>query len=527
MPDSTFGLIYLRKSRDTAELADPDLLHKHRRELLRLATDAGYHVPAERIFEEQGSGQTIRLRPACRHLLEFLDRLPRGHGGGLWTTEVARLTRGSLPDRARLYEALVRPGIIHCTRAGRFDLSDTHQLHFWEDQAESASYELGVYKDRVQAARVEMILEGRIPTGHPPFGWVWDRNVANPDGSRGAPVADLPRFAIVEALCAEAPHLSTYRLAEKYGLTQNTVINLLRNPFVCGWPAKRFFPHEGAKTRTDNGEPWLNPSIKAPVDQWIWAEQPGNWPAACTRDEWETIQRALDERRDARAKTGSACGWCRSVVRFVGYEPRARLGSRVCSGGTQLVYELSASRRDYPSLWVLREEVHAAALAAIAGLLADPVGIQRGVDLYMAARRPENIPDASALEAEVARLERLTDSLLDRELRAMDAGDTREVGSIMRLRADYKRQMDGTEAVLKALRSQINADPAVDDLLLLLQEFDSADLAAAWEEAFDDTARQRMVSGIIAEIPCRVERSSGYWWRREVESPVLRPYFRG
>src|SRR6266849_5953784 len=54
MADPAPSYIYLRKSRDKAELADPDMLHKHRRELLRLAADAGHQVAPERVYEEIG-----------------------------------------------------------------------------------------------------------------------------------------------------------------------------------------------------------------------------------------------------------------------------------------------------------------------------------------------------------------------------------------------------------------------------------------------------------------------------------------
>jgi len=81
--DSTWAILYLRKSRDKAELADPDLLHKHRRELLRLAAEAGHEVQPDRVFEEVGSGDTLRARPVCRAMLEAISRLPRGHGGAL------------------------------------------------------------------------------------------------------------------------------------------------------------------------------------------------------------------------------------------------------------------------------------------------------------------------------------------------------------------------------------------------------------------------------------------------------------
>ena len=524
MPDSTIAFVYLRKSRDKAELADPDLLHKHRRELLRLASQAGHSVAPERIFEEKGSGQTIRRRPACRSLLESMDRLPRAHGGFLWTTEVARLTRGSLPDRARIYESLLRPSVVHCTRAGRFDLSDTHQLHFWEDQAESASYELGIYKDRVAAARLEMALEGRIPTGRPPYGWLWDRNVKNADGSKGAVTTHPSRFPVVQAICRDALHLSIYALEERYGVHYNTIWELLRNPFVCGYPARRNFPHNGDRVRQDNGEVWVCPSDRVPRDRWIWPNQPGDYEPACTREHWEAIQIALDGRRETRAKTGSPNGWCRDVVRFVGDDRRCRLSSKAWDGISIPTYELSVNRGEHTQIYIRRETVHEHALAVVRDVLCQPDALLIGLDAYRASRRPASASDAAALESEIARAERLLDTLLDRELRAADAGDAREVASVVRQRDQYKRELAASEAALKALASQSSADPAVEELLALLAAVNPADLPDLWD-TLDDHDRRRVVAGLIEVILCRVDRP-GYRWRREVEEVRVREFLR-
>src|SRR2546428_11255310 len=200
----------LRKSGNKAELADPDLLHKHRRELQRVAADAGHEVAPERIYEEIGSGERLRSRPICRALLDAINRLPRGHGGALWTTEVSRLTRGNLSDRARVFEGLSRAGVRHHTRGGAYDLNNASDLMRWEIETTVASHELGVYKDRVQAARIEMTLEGRPRTGKVPCGWWWDRNATNPDGSKGRAQIDPRWFPVVQAMLQETLYLSTY-----------------------------------------------------------------------------------------------------------------------------------------------------------------------------------------------------------------------------------------------------------------------------------------------------------------------------
>lgn len=522
MTDSPFTALYLRLSRDKAELADPDLLHKHRRELLRLAAAQGQQVRPEHIFEEQGSGQTLRGRPAARALLTAIQALPRGAGGFLWTTEVSRLTRGSLSDRARIYEALSRARIIHCTRAAQYDLHNVHQLHYWEDQAENASYELAVYKDRVAAARLDMALEGRIPTGKPPFGWWWDRNVKNADGSKGA-VRPKPReFPLVQAICRDALHLSSARLAVKYGIPDWKILYLLRNPFLCGQPCKRHAPHEGDRLRLDTGEPWLNSSHRLGREQWIRPEKPGDYEPACTVAEWEAIQEALDQRRETKHQTGAANAWCRDLVRFVGHDRWARLNSRKSWGETVPIYELSPpGGKRQTAIYIPRAVVHEAVSAALIELLASQERIEAGFREHQAAALAAPGPaDTSALITERERLERLLDALLERELET--EGDPLEIASIRRKREEVKAALKKLQAQLTALRAHAALDPAIDEFQKgweAIRQVLAGQEHAMWHsKTFSDADRQKIASGLIDTVPCRVEPSARPdRWIREVQ----------
>lgn len=517
--------LYLRKSRDKAELADPDLLYKHRREGLRWAAGRGLTVPPDHIFEEKGSGQRLRSRPDCRRMLDLVSRLPRRAGGFLWTTEVSRLTRGSLSDRATIYEILSTRSVVHVTRAGDFDLNNAHQLHFWESQTEAASYELGVFKERVEQARVEMALEGRILTGKPPFGWWWDRNAKNADGSRGRVQVDPVRFPVVVALCQDALSLSTYRLAEKYGLKQGMIHDLLRNPFLCGHPARRHYPHGGERVRRDNGEPWKYGSHKVAPEDWLRAETPGDYEPACTVEHWEAIQAVLDERRLTRCQTGEANAWCRSVVRFLGHEGHARLSAKNSGRYSIPTYELSAPR-GRTQIYVPRQKVHDAADAAMTELLSDTAWLKDKVEEYRKLRvEPDEKPRDAALSDEVRALERRIDALLDRELDAAERRDSEEVASIKRQREDYKRQLAAAKAALAALQGSQAADGQIDRLIALLPAL-GAEGQAVWADC-DDGLRAALVAGFIKTVVCRVEPVAGRRaWRREVAEVRLKERFR-
>lgn len=527
MIDSPWVGIYLRKSRDKADLADPDLLHKHRREMLRLSAARGHPVPPERIYEEQGSGDLLRVRPVCRRLLEDIARLPRGAGGCLWTTEVSRLTRGSLADRAIVYEALSHAAVIHCTRDREYDLRKASDLYYWETETAQARRELGVYKERVESARLEMLAEGRIPTGKPPFGWWWDRNEKNPNGSRGRIRPHPEQFPIVQALCREVHHLSTYHLAARYGLPQPLIYYLLANPFICGQPARRHWPHGGERKRQDNGEPWQNASERLPRLQWIWPDQDGDYEPACTREEWDLIQRVLADRRKRPGHTGIDNAWCRDVVRFAGCPAEhARLAAKGNKPWQKLVYEASLPRGSTLP-WIEREAVHAAAQEAILALLADPDRLRWGIDTYLASRRDLRvIPEDASLGEAVRTYERKLDALLDRELDAAERRDVEDLASIRRQRDEYKRCLAAARAQVAALSTSRPPDDGVDGLIAWLPEVGAETLAGAWER-IDDAGRRIVTRGLVEVILCRVEQDPGArWCRREVEEVRLKEMWR-
>ncbi len=423
--------VYLRKSRDKAEAADPDILNKHRREMLRLAAANGDDRP--QVFEEMGSGERIHRRPAFSKLLEMIEALPRDHGGRLYTTEVSRATRGSLKDQARVEEALTRASVLHITRGGSFNLRVANDRLMWRLQASLASHELGVYKERVEAARIEMTLAGKLRTGRPPFGYWWDKNTetAQPDPDK---------FPVLQRLCIDAFTHSTYELEEMYGIPQATILNALRNPFIAGWPAKRWFPHNGERD-------WVGSSCLAPSDQWLWPQQPGSYPAACTLEEWHAIQAALDRRRDERAKRDTDDGWCKDVVRFVGAEEmRPRLGVWKYPGKRVLTYELQVPGRG--RWYIARDLVHSAAEAAILEALADRDGFLRALAEFAAG--PQAPLPTADLPREIKALEDRLDALGEQEEEAAAAGDLEEVGSLKRRRDRLKKELAEKRGQMRA-----------------------------------------------------------------------------
>jgi DNA invertase Pin-like site-specific DNA recombinase len=495
--------VYLRKSRDKSEAADPELLSKHRRELLRLAESKGDIIPPVRIFEEIGSGEKINRRPVFTALLEDLERLPRGHGGRLYTTEVSRLTRGDLAARGRIQGALQRAQIRHITRGREYDLTSADDRFVWEIEAGVSGYELGRFKQRVDAARIDMAHQGRLRNGCPPFGWDWDRNTKQP----------VPNvyFPVVQAICRDAPSLSTYALSRKYHINPVTVLELLRNPFIAGWPAKRHFPHNGDKE-------WIKPSYLAPPEQWIWPVQQAEYPAACTLEEWHLIQQALDRRRNLREKQGSDAGWCRDVIRFQGYDRQPKLGTRVGVGVRELTYALTPDGQ--PRLYIARSTVHEAASREILAILQDT---QRLPAQLEAARPKPSAPIADATGT-ISALEADLDDLVLLEARYTRAGDQERLAPIHRKQQALEKELKTLRAQIVAARAPIAIDTGTAKVLLALGR-----QAPAWWEQTTDTEKRRIASGLLERVLVAIEprpRGFGGSYLREVVEVVRAAPFR-
>jgi DNA invertase Pin-like site-specific DNA recombinase len=488
--------IYLRKSRDKAEAADPELLSKHKRELLRLAESKGDAVPPHRVFEEVGSGEKIDRRPVFLQLLEEIERLPRNAGGRLYTTEVSRLTRGDLAARGRIQGALQRAAIRHITRGKEYDLSSADDRFVWEIEAGVSGYELGRYKQRVEAARMDMALEGKIRTGKPPMGWTWDKNLERP----------VPNhlFPVVQALCRDALSLSTYELSEKYHLPQATILNLLRNPFIAGWPAKRWFPHNGDRD-------WVGPSHLLKADQWIWPKEQADYEAACPLEEWHEIQRTLDKRRDLREKRNSDEGWCRDIVRFQGYEQlQPRLGTWKCPRVQVLTYELAPP--GIPRLYIARDLVHQAAEAEVLSILRDSPGLQR---LIAAPRKAAQPPiDYGALDREASALERKLGALEGILADVVANGNAERAAAINAQCEEVSRELKRLRQQARSAAPPIAFSPAAQEMLALLTFLPDR----AWSD-MPPTARRIVAQALLARVLVVVEprgKGFGTGYRREV-----------
>lgn len=463
------NLAYLRKSR--AEKNDPDVLHKHRETIRHAARNAGHDLPPRHIHEEVGSGEYLHTRPVFLRLLHLLETVPREPRTNLWVMDVDRLARGEQTERALVGKAIRDANaLIWVPHGGVIDLTQPDQRLLFQVKGDLAENELAKYKHRVQMARAQMLREGKVRTGNVPhFGYRWSKDLQRP-------VIQPDEFPVLQSLLHDALERSADDLAARYGLPVNLVRNAIRNPFMCGYPCKKL-----------RGE-------------WLWPDQPGDYPPALTRDEWERLQLAVSRRRNARDGYRSARGWCRDVLQFAGQEGAGiTLGRRLGVA----VYETRLAGRK--PLYVALSRVHGAAEAALRERVGNPAFVDalRQKALVQAGQKQRSSIGAAEQSQELQQLRADLLALERRELRATDEEDRlaidalrREVkAGIARLRLSPHPRDESTDCVS----------------LLAMCETLAADWEAIWSEA-TDAERRSLVNGLLEKIVAEVTKQPG---RRE------------
>lgn len=507
--------IYLRKSRALGDPDDPNLLAAHLEALSRKAREDEAHIPPERIVREVRSGETIADRPLFHAWLQGIESLPRGASGAVYVTEIARLSRGSPADEERIRRAFVRAGILIRTPSRVYDLRNPDDEQIWDIETFVARQELRLFKRRQALKRAELRRKGRSPNMIPPYPYEVDRS--RPRDPRWVP--DPVRFALAQGWCRDIFSHSLRALAERDGVTVSIVHEVLRNPAICGYPCRRWEYHDGAR-------PWKTQDCQPlPRDRWEWPERAGDYPAVCTREEWEAIQRHLASRRFSRAQVGSLeNGWCRQVVRFVGRGDQVASLScyrYACTPErSYFTYEINRQGPG-PRIYVPRDLIHGVAEAALRAAFASPAFrvrlAQRAQDA--ALWQPPPTSDTEALESRLVAARRRLEQIVSRELDA----DTEELRALTTLRARAKQEIAAAESALRQA-AEVAHDPREGELLASLSV-----VASEWEEFWaeaDGTLKAAAVTALIARIWVRVEKEPGrLMHRREVERIEWRPGF--
>lgn len=494
--------IYLRKSR--AEGNDPDVLSAHRSAILRLARA---HGDAPVIREEVGSGDTLTSRPVFSALLTELLALPPGAGGILYCMDIDRLTRGALSDRGQIQQALLHAGITIRTPGRDYDLARPDDDLMYEIRGLLGRQELAAYKRRAAAGRDDLTRRGIPPTGRGTYGYRWSK-----DEKRLLVVDE--EFPIAQALFREAPELSVRRLAARYDLPIRTVARVLRNPVYCGYPARH------CREQRWNGPKRARGQAPLPREQWLWPEQPGDYPAAVSRADWNQVQAALDRRIRGREKTTACDDWARDVVEFEACPGRVHLGTATLLPGmkSRLAYKIKPP--DASTLYIYRETVHERAETAILRVLGTPGLLSKALALKAQVDREGRGDGATGRPGEpewntqsamvVGKLRARLDDLLRREQAATDSEET---ASIARVRASVRKEIVSLLARQQQEAREGASIQAQERLLAALAEAEPG--PEMWEQATEREKRE--LCGLFLErVVVRITPQPGRWLREVV-----------
>jgi DNA invertase Pin-like site-specific DNA recombinase len=501
--------IYSRKSRALGDPDDPNLLAAHRSAMLDLARRKGVVVPPENIVLEVGSGETITERPSFQRLLLSWEALPVKAGGAVLVPAIDRLSRGSLADQARCQAALARADIRVWTPGRDYDLSDVDGAFVFDIEAVFARRELELFKRRQAAKRAQLLKEGRSANLIPPYPYMVDRQ-------NKTWLPHPQRFAAVQSWCREVYRDSLRTIGERWNVSTDIVHSTLRNPAIAGWPRKQYRKVDGQVRKLTTEEK---------SDPAYWPERQGSYLPVVSIEEWRRIQAILDDRRVRRAKVGSDDnGWCRDVLRFVGYPdltPALSSGPRMKGyPGKVPTYQIHPPGR--PALYVERDRVHDAALAALRRVLAAP-GLRRTIDAYLSSKADEEAQavqhvTAADLEKQIAAARRKLDRLGERDLETDDA----------ELLASNARLRDRTAAEIKVLRQQLahqeqqsQSVPALDDLLSLTEDVEALQEALGQMIAAGEcSALRRLSRAFLRRLWVTVRLRPGMTRRQEREVRV-------
>jgi hypothetical protein len=482
LPDlETPCFLLLRKSRpkqrhrtpEEREAAEQHELARHRSILLHLAEQDGHCIPVHHIITELRSGERLSRRPEFSHWLQRLRAHPPSNGGVLYSMDVDRISRGIASERGLIQETIATAGVKIRTPSGITDLGNPDELLLYEVRGSLARHELQRYKKRVEATKRDMTRLGQLPTGAPAWGYLWDKNTRQP-------VPDPLRFPVLQSWCRDVLRMSVERLARRDDVYPTLVYRTLRNPMICGYPARRWRAVEGKMMRL-------------PREEWLWPEHAGPYPPACSRAEWEAIQQALTQRFTRLGKDGQDLdGWCRNLVRFEGCPYRPRLGTIWPS---RPIYEVD-SRKTALHYYIRRDVVHVAvedALQSVQNRAGAVLGAAVAQQAMLAQTRRELASSASSDDLAKARQELA--SLMTRWAQA----DEEEQLALRTAEEAVKRR-------IVALKRQRPTPPAEPNALLELLLPDLPATLVHWQEewALD---RQGLAEAflIAAEVRCAPE----------------------
>lgn len=163
-------IMYLRKSRaDSENETVEEVLQRHETILQEYAVkNFGKVIPAQNIYREVVSGETIEDRPEIKKVLSLIAN---GSYEGVLVVEPQRLSRGDMLDCGTIIRVLQHNDTKIVTPTKTFDLSEKYDRKFLEMDLQQGNDYLEYVKHILNRGRIASVKEGNYIGQTPPFGY--------------------------------------------------------------------------------------------------------------------------------------------------------------------------------------------------------------------------------------------------------------------------------------------------------------------------------------------------------------------
>ena len=163
--------LYLRKSRTDLELeamGEGETLQRHHDMLMNLASKHDIHPDQIVVYKELVSGDSIDERPQMQRLLT--DVYNKKYKAVL-VVEVERLARGNTKDQGEVADAFAYSGTHIITPAKTYDPNNEFDQEYFEFGLFMSRREYKTIKRRLEAGKLQSVMEGNYILSHKTFGY--------------------------------------------------------------------------------------------------------------------------------------------------------------------------------------------------------------------------------------------------------------------------------------------------------------------------------------------------------------------
>ena len=163
-------VLYLRKSRaDNPSESVEEVLAKHEKMLQEKAVAMfGREIPAENIYREVVSGETIDDRPKMKEVMSVIENPDIK---AVLVVEPQRLSRGDLEDCGKVVNAFRYSGTQIITLQMTYDLNNKMHRKFFEQELLRGNDYLEYTKEILARGRIASVQKGCYISPIPPFGY--------------------------------------------------------------------------------------------------------------------------------------------------------------------------------------------------------------------------------------------------------------------------------------------------------------------------------------------------------------------